>query len=139
MGRERAATFAAVAIGLTAWLLIETAYAVNVFESKGDAPRIHERYLFYLLPLFLTALVVAVRDERIRSSRLAFLLATVAGVVAVLAIPFQTDINGTIVADSFSFEIFARNGTCRPSRTRPCSESASSRSSVRSSSACGEA
>jgi hypothetical protein len=108
---ERAAAFAGVGIGLTAWLLIETAYAVNVFESEGDAPRIHERYLFYLMPLFLTALVVAVRDDRVRRSRLAFALATTVGVLAVLAIPFQTDINGTIVADSFSFEIFARNGT----------------------------
>ena len=31
--------------------------------------------------------------------------------VAVLAIPFQTVINGTIVADSFSFQIFADNRT----------------------------
>ena len=38
--------------------------------------------------------------------------------IAVLAIPFSTVINGTIVADSFSFEIFARNGTLEAGVTR---------------------
>ena len=110
-GSARTASFGAAAIGLTFWLLAETAFAVNAFERLGDAPRIHERYLFYLLPLFLTTLVVAVRDARVRSSRIAYAIAIGAACVGVLAIPFRTVINGTIVADSFSFEIFAHNGT----------------------------
>ena len=65
-GSARTAAFAAAGIGLTFWLLAETAFAVNAFERLGDAPRIHERYLFYLMPLFLTALVVGVRDARVR-------------------------------------------------------------------------
>jgi len=109
-GSDPAAAFAATGLGLTFWLLAETAFASNAFERLGDAPRIHERYLFYLVPLFLTALVVAVRSARVRSSRLAYVVAIAVALLGVLAIPFRTVINGTIVADSFSFEIFARNG-----------------------------
>ncbi len=113
-GSARTGAFAATAIGLTFWLLVETAFAVNAFERLGDAPRIHERYLFYLLPLFLTAFVVALWNRGARPSRTAYALAISVALVGVLVIPFQTVINRTIVADSFSFEIFARNGTLQP-------------------------
>jgi hypothetical protein len=105
----RTAMFAATALTLTLWLLAETAFAVNAFERQGDAPRIHERYLFYLVPFFLTGLLAALRDERVRASRGSYVVATAVSALAVLAIPFRTIINGTIVADSFSFELFARN------------------------------
>ena len=108
---SRAQAFGAAAVGLTFWLLVETALAVNAFEREGDAPRIHERYLFYLVPLFLTALVAVLRDRRARERPVLYAGATLVAIVAVLAIPFQTVINGTIVADSFSFQIFADNRT----------------------------
>ena len=107
----RRSGFAAAGIGLVVWLLAETAFATQRIERGGDAPRIHERYLFYLLPLFVTALVAALRDRRARARPLVYVGAAAASAVMVLAIPFQTVINGTIVADSFSFQIFADNRT----------------------------
>ena len=63
------------------------------------------------MPLFLTALVAVLRDRRARERPVLYAGATLVAIVAVLAIPFQTVINGTIVADSFSFQIFADNRT----------------------------
>jgi Dolichyl-phosphate-mannose-protein mannosyltransferase len=107
-GSAPTSAFAVAGVSLTLWLVAETAFAANSFNHTGDAPRIHERYLFYLMPLFLTALLAGLRRS---SPRAAYALATAGAAVAVLAIPFQTVINGTVVVDSMSFELFARNGT----------------------------
>ena len=108
---ERAIAFAATGVALTFWLLLETAVATESFERQGDAPRIHERYLFYVVPLFLTAMLVAARDGRVRRSRIAVPLGITAAGLGALAIPYQTVVNGTIVADTFSLQFVARNDT----------------------------
>jgi len=103
----RASAFAAAGVSLAFWLLIETAIAEQVFEHNHDAPRIHERYLFYLVPFFLTALMAGLRRGiRRRAYAVAALLAAIGATV----IPFRTVINSTVVADSFSFEVFTRPG-----------------------------
>jgi hypothetical protein len=70
-----------------------------------DLPRVHERYLIYLIPLFLVTFVAVLR----RRPRLAPLLCASA-VAAVLpaAIPFGRDINNSIVVDSFALQVFGR-------------------------------
>ena len=108
---RRAIVFGSTMFALAFWLLVETAVATDSFERQGDAPRIHERYLFYLVPLFLTVFVAALRDERVRRTRVGAGLAIVAAALAALAIPYQTVINGTVVADTFSLQFAARNGT----------------------------
>jgi Dolichyl-phosphate-mannose-protein mannosyltransferase len=105
---SRTSAFAAAGLALAFWLLVETAIAEQAFQHNNDAPRIHERYLFYLVPFFLTAILVGLRRG---VPRVAYVVATVLSAAAVAVIPFQTVINGTVVADSFSFEVFARSGT----------------------------
>lgn len=108
---RRAIILGSATTALAFWLLLETAIATDSFERQGDAPRIHERYLFYLVPLFLTVFVAALRDERVRRSRVGAGLGIVAAALAALAIPYQTVINGTVVADTFSLQPLARNGS----------------------------
>lgn len=111
---RRGVAFAAAGVALTGWLLVETAFATFGIEKAGDTPRIHERYLFYLVPLFLVALVVALRDRRALPSPIPHVLATLIAALAVLTIPFKTVITSNIVADSFSLQIFARGSEFRP-------------------------
>ena len=69
---RRALGFASVAVACTFWILLEVALDAAAFDAtsshpKGrtaftDLPRIHERYLIYLVPLFLVALFATVRS-----------------------------------------------------------------------------
>jgi hypothetical protein len=108
---RRAIVFGSTTVALAFWLLVETAIATDSFERQGDAPRIHERYVFYLVPLFLTVFVGALRDDRVRRTRVGAALAIVVAALAALAIPYQTVINGTVVADTFSLQFVARKGS----------------------------
>jgi Dolichyl-phosphate-mannose-protein mannosyltransferase len=110
--------FAAVAAATTFWLLLETGFDAAAFDTGlsggangqrgGDLPRIHERYLVYLVPLFLVALVAIVRRAWRRAPRTFHLLVAAAAALLPAVIPFSRDINHTIVADSFSLEVFGR-------------------------------
>jgi hypothetical protein len=84
---------------VTAWLLVETAVDASQFDT--DYRRIHERYLIYVLPLFLVVLLALVRVAPIR---LAVRPYVVAGAVASLLpglIPFHAMINVSNIADSY--------------------------------------
>jgi hypothetical protein len=99
-GRRREhAAFASVALAVTAWLLLEVAVDAALFDA-GDIPRIHERFLVYVVPFFLIALVVAARLPESRAPTRLFLSA--AGVAALLPalIPFSTVVNNTIAFES---------------------------------------
>jgi hypothetical protein len=102
--------FAAVAISVTLWLLLE-AGALADFVSHGPAAevqRIHERYLFYLVPLFLIALLAAVRLPASRAPFRVYEAAAVVAAVLPAVIPFRSVINNTIVADSFSLQPYGK-------------------------------
>ena len=108
--RKEVVIFAAVAMSVTFWLLLEVGVLAD-FVSRGPAAevqRIHERYLFYLVPLFLIALLAAVR---LPASRAPFRVYEAAAVVAAAlpaVIPFRSVINNTIVADSFSLQPYGK-------------------------------
>jgi len=108
--RKEVGIFAAVAMSVTFWLLLEVGVLAD-FVSRGPAAevqRIHERYLFYLVPLFLIALLAAVR---LPASRAPFRVYEAAAVVAAAlpaVIPFRSVINNTIVADSFSLQPYGK-------------------------------
>ena len=53
----------AVALAVTFWILVEVVVdAAVAIPLRAELPRIHERYLIYLvLPLFITAFVAAAR------------------------------------------------------------------------------
>jgi hypothetical protein len=113
---RRALIFASVAAATVLWMLLEVAFDAAAFDatsSKGgsvltDPPRIHERYLIYLVPLFLVALVGALsifRSGKVAARRHLVIAAVVALLPAL--IPFGTVINNTIASDSFSLQPFS--------------------------------
>ena len=124
---RRALGFAAVAVACTFWILVEVALDAAAFDAtsshpKGrtaftDLPRIHERYLIYLVPLFLVALFATVGLRRATFPALPHLL-VVAVIAALLPalIPFGTVINGTSAIDSFALQLF---GTTKRGQTVP--------------------
>jgi hypothetical protein len=119
---QRALLFASVAVATTFWMLLEVAYDAAAFDGTRnlahppafyDLPRIHERYLIYLVPLFLVALFAGLGVRRWPRA--------IVGAVAVAAllpalIPFGTVVNGTNVFDTFTLLLF---GTTRNGRTVP--------------------
>lgn len=121
--------FGSVAVAATLWLLLEVAFDAAAFDREPsrvrsaslppDVPRIHERYLIYLVPLFLVALIVLLR--RARSMIRPFVALGAIAVAAALpaAIPFGTDINSTIVTDSFALQAF---GTVRSGEIVPVAD-----------------
>jgi hypothetical protein len=76
-------------------------------QLYGDLPRIHERYLIYVVPFFLVALVAAVHLTYRRVGRPIHLL--VAGSAALLpaVIPYAHDINVSLVGESPSLQFLA--------------------------------
>jgi hypothetical protein len=110
--------FASVAVATTLWILLEVGFIAAAFDATSphppsgsgvtDLPRIHERYLIYLVPLFLIALFAALPLLRRRIPRRHHL--AIAAVAATLpaAIPFGTVINNTNGIDSFALQVFAR-------------------------------
>jgi hypothetical protein len=112
---RRALIFASVAGASVFWVLLEVAFDAAAFDSTSarggpvlsDPPRIHERYLIYLLPLFLVALVGALpvfRSGKVAARRHLVIAAVVALLPAL--IPFGTVMNNTSVSDSFSLQPF---------------------------------
>jgi len=111
-GRAETNAFAAVAASVTALLIYVTAYVAyreSYAPGAGDAPRIHERYLFYVVPLFVIALVAVARIPHSgRLFRVGVVAAAIAGLLPVL-IPYSTDINNNVAIDSFSLVMFTTN------------------------------
>jgi len=117
--------FASVAVATSVWLVLEVAFDAAAFDATSnnpqhgrvlDLPRIHERYLIYLVPLFLVALVKALPLLRRKiPTRVVLVLAAVAAALP-LAIPFGAVINDTSAVDTFSLQAFARveNGGLAP-------------------------
>jgi hypothetical protein len=108
-GCPRAALpFAAVATSVTAWLLLEVAFDAAVFDSPdADLPRIHERFLIYVVPFFLIALFSTLPFRPSLASRRVYLAAGAFAALLPLAIPFGTVVNGTTIVDTFSLQPFA--------------------------------
>jgi hypothetical protein len=101
--------FAAVAVAATAWLLVEVAFDASLFDSpSGDVPRIHERFLIYVVPFFLVALVAAYRLPESRDRTRLYLAAAATAVLLPVVIPFHTVVNNTISVDSFGLEPLGR-------------------------------
>ncbi len=113
-GRPRTDAFAAVAASVTIAVILATALAAygQSFGVRpgGDLARIHERYYFYVVPLFLIATIATLGLPR--SNRLLLLGLAAAAVAALLPtlIPFATVINRTVGVDSFGLVIFASSG-----------------------------
>jgi hypothetical protein len=105
--RGKPATFAAVALAVTFWMLVEVADAAVAIPST-ELPRIHERYLIYVLPLFITAFLAAARLPAERLSVRVTVSATMVAVIAPALIPFGKVVNNTIVGDTFGLDLFAR-------------------------------
>jgi hypothetical protein len=124
---RNALVFASVAVAATVWLLLEVALDAAAFDSTNPhprtrsafvaAPRIHERYLIYLVPLFLVALFVmlGLRRSSFPSPRHLVGAAVVATALPA-AVPFSSVINGTTSIDSFALQLFSttRHGQAVP-------------------------
>jgi hypothetical protein len=117
--RRRALVFASVAVATTFWMLLEVAFDAAAFDATSsqprnssgpfDVPRIHERYLIYLVPFFLVALVAALPllRRKVVPARWHLAIAVVAAALPVL-IPFGAVINGTSAFEAFGLQPFAR-------------------------------
>ena len=106
--RREVAVFASVAVSVTIWLLLEVGFFGDYVARSAQIPRIHERYLFYVLPLFVIALLAAVR---LPASKAPFRVYEAAAVVAAAlpaVIPFRSVVNNTIVADSFALQPYGK-------------------------------
>ena len=110
--------FASVALATTFWILLEVAFAAAEFDATSlqprpgsgatDLPRIHERYLIYLIPLFLVALFVALPLLRNRFPLRDHFAVAALAIALPAAIPFATVINNTNGIDSFALQIFGK-------------------------------
>jgi Dolichyl-phosphate-mannose-protein mannosyltransferase len=123
---RRALMFGSVALSVTVWFLLEVAFDAAAFDRSyvqhvgeqlpSDAARIHERYLIYLVPLFVVALVAALRLARPVVRPPVHLAAAAVAALLPAAIPFDTGINDTSVSESFGLQALAKNvdGTILP-------------------------
>jgi hypothetical protein len=111
---SKAFLWGAVAAATTFWLVLEVGFDSAAFDTghrlpngqvSGDLPRIHERYLIYLVPFFLVALVALVGSVHARLSRRAHLVVAAIAAALPAAIPFSRDINYTSVSDSPSLQL----------------------------------
>jgi hypothetical protein len=98
-GRLSAAERALVAVTSSAvpWIVV----FAGVFASRNSL-RVQERYVFYVIPLLLVALVLWLERGRPRT-----ILALVAGVVPLAllaALPFRDVVNGSTLADAFALQ-----------------------------------
>jgi hypothetical protein len=101
--------FAAMALSVTTVLVVMvafTTYGQTHVGGSTDLPRIHERYLIYVLPLFIIAMLAPTGIARsVRLLRVGLAAALVAGLLP-LVIPYGTVINNTVVADTFGLSPF---------------------------------
>jgi hypothetical protein len=110
---RRALVFASVAVASVFWVVLEVAFDAAAFDSTKnvahvrsgfvDLPTFHERYLIYLVPLFLVALFATLDLRALQRPLVAS--AAVAALLPAL-IPFGTVINGLNAVHSFSFVLF---------------------------------
>jgi hypothetical protein len=101
--------FATVAVAVTTLLLLEVAFDAALYDGpSGDQPRIHERFLIYVLPFFFTALIATVRISESTVSVRVYRGAAVFAALLPLVIPFHTVVNQTIVFETFGLQPFAR-------------------------------
>jgi hypothetical protein len=102
--------FASVAVAVTSWLILEVAVFADFLarEHQGNLPRIYERYLFYVVPFFLIALIATLRLPESRASARIYLAATVPAALLPAVIPFHRVINISSVVDSFGLQLLAR-------------------------------
>jgi glycosyltransferase involved in cell wall biosynthesis len=95
---RRLRVFSAAAASLSVWLVLE----VGVFASQYSA-RVEERNLFYVMPLFLIALLAWIERGQPRPPRAAI---AAAGIAAALpgAIPFLSLLNITAQSDTIGLQ-----------------------------------
>jgi hypothetical protein len=98
--------FAALAASVSAWLVAEVSYDAAVFDV-GDVPRIHERFLIYLVPFFLVTLLATLQIPQREAPRALYAAGGVAAALLVLAIPFHTVINQASAVDTFALQPLA--------------------------------
>lgn len=113
---RNALVFASVAVASTVWILLEVAFDAAAYDlasnkapahrSLFDLPRIHERYLIYLIPFFLVALFAAISPRRKLPTKRYVAIAATAALLPAL-IPFSNVINGTVPMESFALQIFS--------------------------------
>jgi hypothetical protein len=117
-GQRAHVVFASVALAVTAWLLVEIGFFADFLlrDSQANLPRLHERYLVYLVPLFLVALLAAVRIPEAKASVRVYFAAAAPAVLLPALIPFHEVINISSVVDSFGLQLVARaeGGTVVP-------------------------
>src|SRR5207302_1063839 len=97
---RHALMFGAAAAAVTIWLLLEVAFDAAAFDRPyvqrvgeqfpPDASRFHQRYLIYLVPFFLVALVAVLRLARPRLRARVHLVAALVAALLPAAIPFRT-------------------------------------------------
>jgi len=103
--------FAAVAVSTTAWFLLEVAWDAAQFDAPSrDLPRIHERFLIYVIPFFLVALVAVSRLPGSKRLERSLLVGAAIAVLLPVVIPYKSMINNTISVDTFALGPFARAG-----------------------------
>jgi hypothetical protein len=108
--------YGAVALSVACWVLLLVAYDAAAFDATtsvvgaADIPRIHERYLIYLVPLFLVGLVAVLRCRR-RIAPSGYVAAAAVAAVLPLTIPFGLVINNSVVGDSFTMELFSNTAS----------------------------
>jgi hypothetical protein len=100
--------FGSVAVAVTGWVLLEVAFDAVAFPSRDGYPRIHERYLIYLVPFFLVALVATLRSTRPRVPTRAHLAFAATAALLPSVIPFSRFVNLSMNEASFGLQIFGR-------------------------------
>lgn len=98
--------FAAVAASVTAAVIVVTAIAAYGQQFGSDLPRIHERYFFYVEPLFVIALVATLGIPRSASLLRVGIASAAVAVALPTVIPFETVLNRTTGIDSFGLVIY---------------------------------
>jgi hypothetical protein len=109
-GRPRTDAFAAVAASVTVAVIVTTAVAAYGQSFGPDLERIHERYYFYVVPLFLIAMIATLGLARSPALVRLGLAAAALGALLPTLVPFGTVINHTVGVDSFGLVIFASTG-----------------------------
>ena len=108
--RREVRAFACVSLSVTALIVLiaaGAAYGQSYAPGASDLPRIHERYMFYVLPLFLVAMLATTRLPRsARLQRAGAVAALLTGLLPLL-IPWRSVMNDSIAIDTFGFTPFA--------------------------------
>ena len=101
--------FAAVAVSMTAWLLLVAGTFVSGVGSLDahSTARISDRYTFYALPLLIVALAAYAAGRLPTRARVTVVAAAVAGALP-LALPFTSLIRNDIIPDSFGLLMWSR-------------------------------